>query len=105
MNVVARRALGLSQMGVVRIGSHLFCLLRKLLVGPVTTYADIHARRLRRLSGAVAGLAFDTCLGVLVEQKRRRGLNIRIGAKEQWNHHNKQPSNGTRQRTQPLSFI
>jgi len=83
MNVVARRALGLSQMGVVRIGSHLFCLLRKLLVGPVTTYADIHARRLRRLSGAVAGLAFDICLGVLVEQKRRWRLRIRKSANEQ----------------------
>jgi hypothetical protein len=32
-------------------------------------------------------------------------LSISIGAKEQWNHHTKQPSNGTRQRTQPLSFI
>ena len=68
MNVVARRALGLSQMGVMWIGSHFFCLLRKLLVGPVATYADIHAHRLRRLSGTMAGLAFEICPSVLIEQ-------------------------------------
>ncbi len=82
MNVVARRALGLSQMGVVRVGSYFLGLLRQFFVSPVATYADIHAHRLRRLSGAVAGLAFETRLSVLIEQKRRRGLCISIGAKE-----------------------
>ena len=83
MNVMARRTLGLSQMGVVWVGSHLLCLLRKLLVSTVAAYADIHADRLRSRSGAVAGLAFDICLGVLVEQKRRWRLRIRKSANEQ----------------------
>jgi hypothetical protein len=82
MNVVARRTLDLSQMGVVWVGSYFLCLLRKLLVSTVATYADIHAHCLRRLSGAVARLTFEICLGVLIEQKRWR-LRKREGAAEQ----------------------
>ena len=74
MDVVAGCALGLSQMGIVWVRSHHFCPLRELLVSTVTVDADIHSHRLRRLSWAVASLAFDFCLCVLIDQKRRCGL-------------------------------
>ena len=74
MDVVTRRALGLSKVVVVRVGSHRFCLLRKLLVATVAAYANIHAYWLRSIGCAVASLAFDICLGVCIDPKWRRGL-------------------------------
>jgi hypothetical protein len=70
-------------MGVVWVGSYFLCLLCKLLVRTVATYADIHAHCLGRLSGTVARLTSDICLGVLIEQKRKWRLRNREGAAEQ----------------------